>query len=324
MVGNAQGVDMSSYDETLQKYKNDIINTATDKKVHVQTSRAGSGASSVNPEEIRNDISKRLESLFDPFIGMPEPGDYQPMIEQLDKAMRCLSPGGSGNKDLDKVKLKVNPPANAQLDMVSAAATNLLNGWSGAAASEFNNNFARKFNSASTNHFTLLLAMQSTMSAQKSMWEQARSNIDDTVKKTIEAIDSVSVYCPWPGSMTFSFSVATAVGSLASLGPGSLLAGVMTAIGAVGGAATEGAKELEGEATSVDGVLNALVKGVQTLVGDVLEAEQKIAGGLTEFTKKIEDPATKADFVLPRPELAKMRGDTDELTSSTGLGKPKG
>lgn len=203
--------------------------------------------------------------------------------------------------------------------MVQSASANLRKHWSGAAASEFENNFARKFPAASSNHFDLMSVMKATLTAQQEMWKAARASIDDTVKETLNAIDNVPIYCHWSSDVSFNLSVISAVVGGATI---SGVTSLMTAAISAGKAADEGANKVNGEAASVDAVLNTLTKGVQSLVDDIRDREHKIAEGLVEFTKEIEKPATRADFVLPRPTLADMRGHPDEVHGSDGLGKP--
>lgn len=86
---------MGTYDETLRKYTNEIIKNAVDKKIHVESIRAGRGAANVKPDEIHKDVTGKVDDLFNPFVSMPDPADYQPMINEFEKAMKALASGKS-------------------------------------------------------------------------------------------------------------------------------------------------------------------------------------------------------------------------------------
>lgn len=70
----------------------------------------------------------------------------------------------------------------------------------------------------------------------------------------------------------------------------------------------------------MDAVLNTLEKAVKSLDEYVRKSENEAANGLEKLTNDIKKASGK--FSLPRPELAKLHGDTDKLTGSNGLGKP--
>lgn len=240
---------MSNYDETLHKYTNDIKKAATDKKIAVQSARAGRGAANVHPEKIRKEVADRVDHLFSAFYGMPDPDDYQPMIQQLKNAMDSLSSGDDGEKDpLDNYH---SPPGNPQMLYVTTAATTLLDEWTGAAASEFHNNFASKFEITAKNNFKLISAMKATVVMQQAVWYETRKSIDNIAHKTLETIDGVSTYSPWPKSMSFTLSVIGAVGAVAGLPASALMAGVFTAASAVGKTISDANKEFDERKTSV-------------------------------------------------------------------------
>ncbi len=270
-----------------------------------------------------------IPPVFEGFTKLPDPADFDPMIEYFDSVTRVF--GGNPLNPTNK-----NPDAVYAID--KAVWTNIggvsesIGNWRGMAAKSFDE-FSDPFQVIPHNHCTLAHALAQSTRVVKQTYQNARNDaiaIADTTTAVLQGRTAEG--CP---NAAFVLTVVAAVAAFAAAVPtfgGSIplfFAGVSST--AVVGAAVaagndEGGGKDENRITATiggkttDGVLDSMMDAVKRLEQLTAETEDRIAGKLQGNLDKVTNPRKRRDIVAPRPRLA----DLDPGNVKTEMGPPSG
>lgn len=259
-----------------------------------------------------------ISSLFAPFSSCPDPAQFPPLIQDLDKAVAQLAWGSNPQDPLSQKPYA----ANKDLDSMSGASS-ALEDWTGLAAQEFKEKFIDPFPSIERNHFLLVQVLESTLGAEWAIWVATRHDIDDIAHKTLAALDHMED-C---GRNTWgqSFTVAAC---LAGIAAAPFTGGVSLGLNLVGAAAwvmaaspPQSGATIEFSGESPAAVVQAMTDAISKLKQEIQSQRSRIDKCLTDAQNLLSGDSK--DFVFPRPALAGTPGKKltgKELTSSTGLG----
>ncbi|WP_019856203.1 hypothetical protein [Actinopolyspora mortivallis] len=253
--------------------------------------------------------------VFEPFTGIPDPGDYQGIIDQLHGAMSCLSNGAHMTDPITGNSIG----ANEDLRAIETAADD-LNDWSGAAAHAFKANFLDPFPAVASNQFLILGVMKGAVEADQELWEKTRKDIGKIADDTLAALDNVGS-CG-KSDISFTLSVAgavAAVGAIPFTGGASVAFAAVGAASAVGGAAQKGYEAVKKSGGSAEQVVNSMKEAISEATTYIREEQGKITGALNGYAGEVSrQSGENSSFVSARPKLAGMSGSV--LTSGRGVG----
>jgi hypothetical protein len=276
-----------------------------------------------DPEYARSGVDgyfADVPNLFKPFSGLPDPGGYQPLIDDLKVILHGLSNGEDNN---DPIDAKDVYPANPTLTKMTTAG-GYLDDWTGRAALLFKQNFLDPFPAVCRNQFILVAVLKSALEAHQAMWASARSDIDDVAHNTSDALDNSGSWSD-KNAWNFTFTVAASVASVgaAVLVPetfGESASLTVTAVGAAAQVAATtppaGLPEKQSGETAIQ-ITNSMRSAMDRIVTEIHGAEAKISSALDRMAQV----ATSNDgyFVAARPALADTHGTAE--TGSGGLGQ---
>ncbi|ASU80610.1 hypothetical protein CDG81_22675 [Actinopolyspora erythraea] len=253
--------------------------------------------------------------LFEPFTRIPDPENYQGIIDQLHGAMGCLSNGAHMRDPITGESIG----ANNDLRSIETAADD-LNDWSGMAAHAFKANFLDPFPAVASNQFLVLGIMKGAVEADREVWTRTRDDIENIADSTLEGLDNVGS-CG-KSDLEFTLSVASAVAAVGAIpftGGASVAFAAVGAASAVGGAAQKGFEAVKKNGGSAEQVVNSMKETIDALTERVGEEQGEITKALNDYAGEV-DRQNKADspFVSARPKLAGMSGSV--LTSGKGVG----
>jgi hypothetical protein len=245
-----------------------------------------------------------IPQMWAPYLDIPDPASFDPMIMQVEKAMGKLS---TGHEIPDPITQKgATFQANSVLDKMTGAG-DFIQSWTGEAAMNFKANFIDTFHSVAWNQFLLLSILKAATEAERDMWAAARADIEDTARQTLNALDT-SIYCS-SKEFAVTFTVVAAVASVATAIPtfgGSVavtfaaVAGAASVTGAVGIKDPERSQKIGGGdvVRIIESMQNCLSKQAET----TNNVESDIARSLREMTSIVQGRPDL--FVARRPALA--------------------
>ncbi|SFT92780.1 hypothetical protein SAMN04487904_113130 [Actinopolyspora lacussalsi subsp. righensis] len=253
--------------------------------------------------------------LFEPFTRIPDPGNYQGIIDQLHGAMSSLSNGAQMRDPISGDSIG----ANEDLRSIETAADD-LNDWSGMAAHAFKANFLDPFPAIASNQFLVLGIMKGAVEADQEVWDKTRTDIVHIADQTLNALDNVASCSK--SDLEFTLSVASAVAAIGAIpftGGASVAFAAVGAASAVGGAAQKGVKAVKKNGGTAEQVINSMKEGIDELNEEIRKDQGEITKALNDYAGEV-DRQNKADspFVSARPKLAGMSGSV--LTSDQGVG----
>ncbi|HEV8558277.1 MAG TPA: hypothetical protein VGR06_18040 [Actinophytocola sp.] len=276
----------------------------------------------LDPEYARNGVDgyyeQLIEPLFKPFSDVPDPAEYQPMINDLDTAMRGIS-NGLTNDTVDKIPYLANPT----LAKITTAGGYLAE-WTGEAARTFKAKFIDPFPSFTTNQFILTLILKAALEAHQAMWASARKDIDGIAHATIDMFDNK---CCDKNTWNVSFTVLSSIGAVgaAILTVATDGAAAPLALQVIGAAAQVGAtlppdslsEPPKGGGSSALQITNTMKAAIDQLTRVVQKAESEIAKHVEDISNVVHGHT--AYFVAARPTLATLA--KRDLTGERGLGE---
>ncbi|GAB3546840.1 hypothetical protein J2S53_003147 [Actinopolyspora lacussalsi] len=253
--------------------------------------------------------------LFEPFTRIPDPGNYQGIIDQLHGAMSSLSNGAQMRDPISGDSIG----ANEDLRSIETAADD-LNDWSGRAAHAFKANFLDPFPAIASNQFLVLGIMKGAVEADQEVWEKTRKDIEKIADDTLAGLDNVAS-CG-KSDISFTLSVAGAVAAIGAIpftGGASVAFAAVGAASAVGGAAQKGYEVVKKSGGSAEQVINSMKETIGEATTYIRKEQGKITKALNDYAGEV-DRQNKSDspFVSARPKLAGMSGSV--LTSDKGVG----
>lgn len=307
--------------EQLQQHASEIAQKAAQLEIHDKRSVPTDGPhGSGPPPHVDEDGIKakfaNIPSMFQPWTSIPDPANYNGMLQALSGAMLKVSCGQATQDPIDHKPYAANP----NLDKITSVA-GYVDGWDGDAALKFKHDFLDPFKSIAENQFIALSTLKGALEAHQAMWNAARHDIDELAHKTLHALD-VAMGSD-QGDLSFAFSVMSAIAAvggvaLAPVTGGASAAIVFSAVGAaasVGSAGVAGAKAVGGGA-SADEIVKSMKDSIDKLKQEVHDAEAKIQKALDGIEQDVAGNAGL--FVSKRPALAGM--DAGDATSGKGLG----
>jgi hypothetical protein len=262
-----------------------------------------------------------IEPLFKPYSGVPDPGKYKPMIDDLSAVMHGLSSGRTNEDPIDKDPYLANPT----LDKMHTAG-DILDDWTGEAATTFKEKFLDPFPSISTNQFILTSILKAALEAHQAMWQSTRDDIDKIAHATMDAFDNK---CCDKNTWNVSFTVLSSIGAVGAAILTVATAGTAAplALTVIGAAAQVGAtlppdslsEPPRGGGETALQITNSMKAAIDQLDKVVEKAESEITNHITAITKLVNDNGPY--FVAARPALATL--PKDHLDDDDGLGDAK-
>lgn len=251
--------------------------------------------------------------MFSPFLTLPDPEGFGPMIKYLTSAMTSLSSGEGSVDPVNRLKI----PANEALKGISTV-SNSLHDWRGFAAVAFKQNFLEPFPAIIVNQFALVATLKGAIEAEQALWRECRANVDDIAHKAIRALE-VMEECS-PDEQVCLLTVAT---SIFAVGAAFTTGGVSIGL-TVAGAATQalsGAPRADAPTVQFDGQTpQAILAQVQDALNRLAEVtnatERRIADAMRASAATLA--ADRSSYVSPRPALAGATAAT--ITSTAGMG----
>jgi hypothetical protein len=273
-----------------------------------------------------------VPAMYQPFLGMPDPASFAPLISNIEAAMASLSSEATHDDPI----AGGGPiyTANPVLDQLPAAG-DLIQTWTGEAAQAFKRGYIDPFPSLVRNQFLLISTLRSALQAEQAIWAAARRDIDQIAETTLKALDAMHGSCHQT-SWTLAFDVVAAVVGVAlaipSLGTSLGLTAVitLTAVGAGASVAADipvekqqpsgdlkiGGKDVKIGGHEVNEVIQSMGQAIKQAITAVNQTEEYVAGRLRSMAGQV---GGRNDlFVSPRPALRDMNGGN--ATNSGYLG----
>lgn len=303
--------------ENLMAEAAEIQKSAIGHQVSNALASAGRGAAYAERQitaKAQSDFAD-IPGLYEPFSLMPDPASYQPMIHDLEGAMRTLS-SGQGNSDPIDGPIY---PANPTLDKLSGTESYIEN-WTGRAAEDFKRNFIDPFPAVVRNQFLLSAVLKAALEAHQEMWKRARTDIDNIATATISALDHMDD-C---GSNDWSLAF-TVLGAVVAIAAVPVTDGAsLFALAAVGSAASvasavapsgdDNKRRFSGE--SAGAVIAQMRTAITMLAHDIASQEAKIAKAMNDTYGTVT--GGRRSFVSNRPLLADA--NAGNVKGDRGLG----
>lgn len=303
-------------DQLMQQAKQ-IETAAAEAEYRQLVTRYPRGAHLIDRAEIEARYQNRVQPLFEPFAGMPDPASYDGVIDELYSAMGYLSHGAHVKDPITKQTVG----ANRDLSAIDSAADELVD-WVGEGAQKFKVNFLDPFPDVATNQFLILGILKGTAQADQAMWRGARTDIDEIAKATLHALENVGS-CG-KNDVKFTISVIGTVAAITAIpftaGASAVVAGVGAAASAAG-TVQQGMQEVKGSGGSAEQVVQSMGTAIDELTTQIRDKQAQIAKTLSAYAGEASrgkgSPPTP--FVSARPKLAGMEGSG--LISGEGVGR---
>lgn len=255
-----------------------------------------------------------IPSLFEPYAKLPDPQDYQSGITTLDQIiMKNICAGGTRQPDA----LTVGYSANFAISALNDSAKTRLSNWNGDAAQKFKANFLGHFTERAENLFVLAGVLKGGLQAEQSMWTQARTNIADIAKGTLDALDNLHTCSQgdWTVGLTVAASILAILAALES-------DGASLSLTAVGAAAQVGAA-VPGTPSQPGGTAEQIIGAMRQLIS---QFGQQLTDTINLITSRLQASSVtvqqnSAVFDMPRPAMDDIKDD-QTLRGPLGLGHP--
>lgn len=252
--------------------------------------------------------------MFTPFMTMPDPGGFDPMLSDLGLAINALSAGEGTTDPVSKLKVTANPA----MEGMTTVSKNIQD-WRGAAATAFKQNFVEPFPAITANQFALVATLNGAIEAEKALWDECRKNVDDVAHKAIKALEIMDECSP--DEQVCLLTVASSVFAVAAVLTTGGAAIALTVAGAAA-QAWSGTPRDDPPKVAFDGqtpqdILKQVQDALNTLAEVTNAKEKLIADAMTSSAATLA--ANKSRFVSPRPALADATAST--VTGPTGLGE---
>ena len=298
------------YDLAVEKYLRDTYQVyKRDGMFYPPPDPYGSGESYMTEDELKKLVwdtemkFNEIHSLFNDFLVLPNPGDFDGPMQQVTGTMNALC----SKAFTDPIQGDPHP-VNTELAAMTVAG-NSINEWDGLAAQAFFNNFIVPFEDRTENQFIVASILMNALNAEKELWKRARLNIDDIAHKVKSALDHYDD-CgknDWEiGLSVVGAVVAIAAipvtGGASAIALGAVASGIDVANTFAG--QIEDPPKNDYSAESVEGVIAKAKQGIEDLKDAVKKAEQKIVDAMTNSSGTVAGHTE--DFVAPRPTLAEQ------------------
>jgi hypothetical protein len=248
---------------------------------------------------------QEIHSLFNDFLVLPNPGDFDGPMESVTTTMNALC----SKAFTDPIQGDPHP-VNVELRAMTVAGTT-LDEWDGLASKAFMNNFIIPFEDRTQNQFTVASILMNALNAEKELWTRARANIDDIAHKVKSALEHYGD-CgknDWEIGLSVvgavvAIAAVPVTGGASAIALGAVASGIDVASTFAG--QIEDPPKNDYSAESVEGVISKAKEGIEDLKKEVERAEQKIVDAMSNSADVVSSYAS--DFVAPRPTLAGQQG----------------
>ncbi|WP_422771857.1 hypothetical protein ACN28C_01675 [Plantactinospora sp. WMMC1484] len=248
-----------------------------------------------------------VPAMFYPFLTMPGPADFEGILADLETSATVLMT----TQNSPDPGLRIPAPNNDKFSAVTTVGDNLAS-WSGAAAREFKSQYLDKLPSQQAGQFNVVVTCMKLIQQEQAIWTEARKNVADIVNQAIEVLENMPRRCS-KDNWTVAFTVVAAVAGIATvpLGVAAAGTGILVSLAVadkVAGGATllledDPPENRRFEASTADGVIREVDRGVKELIARIVEQEGKIAAVFSGANALVQ--ATRDMFVPKRPLLAK-------------------
>jgi hypothetical protein len=300
------------YDMAVEKYLFDEYMIMKRDGMYYAPTDGMSGMPLMDEDQLKKTIwdtemkFQEIHSLFNDFLVLPNPGDFDGPMDQVTATMNALCAKAFADP------IQGSPhPVNTELSAMTAAGTT-LDEWDGLAAKAFMNNFIIPFEGHTENQFVVASILMNALNAEKELWTRARANVDDIAHKVKSALEHYGD-CG-KNDWEIGLSVVGAVVAIAAVpvtgGASAVaLAAVASGLEVAGTFAgqIEDPPSNDYSAESVEGVIAKAKEGIEDLKKEVERAEQKVVDAMTNSADVVSSYAS--DFVAPRPTLAGQQGE---------------
>jgi hypothetical protein len=245
-----------------------------------------------------------VPGMFYQFMDMPAPEDFDIAIDDLRNSAQVLMT----TQNSPDPALGLRGAQNTNFSAATTVGDNLAS-WSGAAAREFKANYLDKLPMQTAGQFNVIAACMKLFEQEQGIWREARKNVAELLNGAVDVMEDLPHRCS-KNSWTITLTIIAAVATIAA--PPLAAAGTAVAVGLAitDGAASVGTtllpddppKHLDFKASTADGVIEEVGRGLNELVTRINEQESKIAQVLVGADAVIAKQ--RAAFVPDRPLLA--------------------
>jgi hypothetical protein len=255
-----------------------------------------------------------VAGIFTPFLTLPDPDRFTPMLDGLSSAMNMLSSGQGSEDPVNKTVVTANPA----MEGMTTVSKN-VHDWRGAAATAFQENFVEPFPAITANQFALVATLNGAIEAEQALWADCRKNVDDLAHKAIKALEVLDD-CHH-GEQVCLLTVASSVFAVAAaLTTGGAALGLTVAgatAQAMSGVPHDDPPKLEFDGQTAEAVVAQVQAGLNRLTQLTNAKEREVANAMTASAKTLA--GNRKRFVSPPPALAHATAST--ITGPSGLGE---
>jgi hypothetical protein len=256
-----------------------------------------------------------VAGMFTPFLALPDPAGFTPMLGDLGSAMSLLSIGPGGADPVTGTVVPANPALEG---MTTVGRT--VQDWRGAGAAAFEQQFVEPFRAITANQFALVATLNGAIEAERALWADCRRNVDDLAHQAIKALEIIDEcgpvvrVCP----LTVASSVCV-VRAMLTTGGAPIALTVAGAAGPVdSGVPRDDPPEVEFDGQTAAAVVEQVRDGLNRLAALTNATERVVADALASSAATLA--ANRSRFVAPAPALARATAAT--VTGPSGLGEP--
>jgi hypothetical protein len=258
-----------------------------------------------------------VADMFTPFLRMPNPDAFDPLIDSLGHVATKLN-SGQATLPYNGSGVLTNPELG-RIDDVKA----LVKDWYGGAALNFKDNFLSKWYPITSNQFALVIALKGGIEAEMAMWKEARRNVDDLAHKAQAALDAM-LDCN-PKDVAFLLTVSGSIFAVgATVATGALGVG-LTIVGEA--AASAGAfpmtdpEKVDFAGKNASAIVNGVQDALNKLARQIIDAENVIRDAMNNAMAVLSQNQDRV--IAPRPHLADATASTVR-DGTVGLGTAEG
>ena len=258
-----------------------------------------------------------VADMFTPFLRMPNPDAFDPLIDSLGHVATKLN-SGQATLPYNGSGVLTNPELG-RIDDVKA----LVKDWYGGAALNFKDNFLSKWYPITSNQFALVIALKGGIEAEMAMWKEARRNVDDLAHKAQAALDAMLDCNPKDVAflLTVSGSIFAVGAAVATGGLGIGLTIVGEAVASAGAFPMKDAERVDFSGKNARAIVNGVQDALNKLARQIIDAENVIRDAMNNAMAVLSQNQDRV--IAPRPHLADATASTVR-DGTVGLGTAEG
>ena len=258
-----------------------------------------------------------VADMFTPFLRMPNPDAFDPLIDSLGHVATKLN-SGQATLPYNGSGVLTNPELG-RIDDVKA----LVKDWYGGAALNFKDNFLSKWYPITSNQFALVIALKGGIEAEMAMWKEARRNVDDLAHKAQAALDAMLDCNPKDVAflLTVSGSIFAVGAAVATGGLGIGLTIVGEAVASAGAFPMTDPEKVDFSGKNARAIVNGVQDALNKLARQIIDAENVIRDAMNNAMAVLSQNQDRV--MAPRPHLADATASTVR-DGTVGLGTAEG